>query len=177
MKFSDVLKFLKPAASIAASFIPGGAAAVELVNAFLPEEKQLPPTATGGEVIDAYEGLTPEQQTSLREKEIDLEIAKEEGWTDRFKVMVEGDKQSTRPKIAWSMCQLLCFEIMAFTVWCFVYPTSMKSAMTWTVFATLTATPAGLLGKYFGELRKEQANRLNAPTPSILKNVIDQFKR
>lgn len=160
MKFKEILTRLKPLAAVAASFVPGGSAAIELVNAFLPEDKKLPETATGGDIISAVDSLPAEQRASLFEKQIDLEIAKEEGWTDRYKAMCAADGQSTRPKIALMMAKVLCFEILAFTVWCFWYPDQMQNPVLWTVFGTLTGVPAGVLTKYFGDLRREQANRL-----------------
>ena len=172
MKFSEIFSAIKPFASVAASFIPGGPAVVGLLNAVLPADKRLPPTATGQQISDAHASLTPEQQASLAEKEVDFKIAQEEGWTDRYVAMTKSDGQSTRPKIAMMMAQVVCFEIIAFTVWCYVYPVQMVNPVTWTVFGTLTGVPAGLLGKYFGELRKEQANRLNVKPPSLL----DLFK-
>jgi hypothetical protein len=175
MKFSDILDFLKPAASIAASLIPGGSAVVEAVNLLLPDDKKLPENATGGQVVAAYEGLTPEQQSSLREKEIDLEIRKVEVDSDNYIAMCEADGQTTRPKIAWAMCQVLCAEILLFTVWCFVHPEEMDSTALWSIFAALTATPTAVLIRYFGVLVKEQGNRLGVQKPSLLGNLFGKL--
>jgi len=155
------------AASVAGFIHPGIAAAIKAVNLLLPDDKKLPETATGADVKSAIESLPPEQQATIYEKEIDLSIKQEEGWTDRYKAMCAADGQTTRPKIALMMAQVLCFEIMAFTVWCFWFPEQMANPVLWTVFASLTATPAALLAKYFGELRKEQANRLSVQQPSV----------
>ncbi|WP_321367884.1 hypothetical protein [uncultured Desulfuromusa sp.] len=175
MKFKEILTTLKPFASVAASFVPGGSAAIELVNAFLPEDKKLPETATGGDVISAVDSLPAEQRASLFEKQIDLEIAQEEGWTDRYKAMCAADGQSTRPKIAYMMAQVLCFEILAFTVWCFIYPEQMRNPVLWTVFGTLTGVPAGVLTKYFGDLKKEQQNRLGSSNKGPIAGILAKF--
>lgn len=163
MKFTDILKVLKPAASIAASLIPGGAAAVELINAILPDGERLPPTATGEQVAEKFESLPPDIQSDMLEQEIKLEIALDEGRTDRYKAMCESDHSghSTRPKIALRMSTVLCFEILAFTVWCFVYPKQMVNPVIWTVFGTLTGVPASVLMKYFGDLKREHKQRSN----------------
>lgn len=175
MKFSELFKTIKPFASVAASFIPGGPAVIEAVNAFLPEDKKLTDTSTGTDIMAAVDKLPPEHQASLMEKKIDLEIAQEEGWTERYSAMCAADGQSTRPRIAVMMGQVLCFEICAFTVWCFVYPEQMTNPVLWTVFGTLTAAPAGLLGKYFGELRKEQQNRIGSPKAGPLSGLMAKF--
>ena len=174
MKFSEVFNAIKPFASVAASFIPGGPAVVGLLNAVLPDDKKLPETATGQQIMDAHSSLTPNQQSSLSEKKIDLEIAQEEGWTDRYKAMTAADGHSTRPAIALMMARVLSFETLAFTVWCFVYPEQMRNPILWSVFGSLTLIPGGLLGKYFGELRKEQANRLQVKKPSIIDLLLNK---
>lgn len=142
--------------------IPGADAIIGIVNGFLPADKKLPAEATGTQVQSAIDGLPEKDRASVMSKEIDLKIAEEEGWTDRYTAMVKADGQSSRARIAVMMAQILCFEIAAFTVWAFVYPEQMNNPVLWTVFGVLTGTPAGVLMKYFGELRKEQGQRLGA---------------
>lgn len=161
MKFTDILTSLKPFAGVAAAMIPGGPAALALVNAFLPENERLPETATGGEIQSAVDKLPPAARASLLEKEVDLKIAQEEGWTERYKAMCSGDGQETRARIALMMAYILSFEILAFTVHIFM---GGVSADMWVVFGTLTAIPAGVLGKYFGDLRREQNARVGLPS-------------
>jgi hypothetical protein len=160
----NIKSILKGAAGVALDvFAPGSR---QLINVLLPTGKQLPAGATGEQAQSVIDTLPPDQKQSILEKELDLKIAQEEGWTSRYQAMCQADGQSTRPRIALMMGQVMCFEICAFTVWCFVYPEQMASPALWTVFATLTGVPAGLLGKYFGELRREQRNRqetLGAP--------------
>ncbi|USD19767.1 hypothetical protein MJO52_11805 [Microbulbifer variabilis] len=137
-------------------FAPG---ARQIINAVLPRDKQLPPSATGIEAKQSVRALPPEQRASLLERQVDLQIAQEEGWTSRYRAMCQADGQSSRAQIALMMAKVLCFEILAFTLWAFVYPEQMQSPVLWTVFGTLTGVPATLLGKYFGELRREQNKR------------------
>jgi hypothetical protein len=155
---------LKAAGSIALDvFAPGSR---QLINAVLPADKQLPETAIAADAQSAIDALPPDQRAAVLSKEIDLEIQQDQGWTQRYIAMTQADGQSTRPRIALMMSQTLAFEILAFTVWAFWYPTEMGNPALWTVFATLTGVPASLLAKYFGELRKEQRNRqetLGAP--------------
>jgi len=168
MKLSEIFQTLKPFAAVAASAIPGGPALVAAANVFLKDEDKLPVTATGSQIEQAINNLPPEQRSSLMEKEIDLQIAQEEGWTDRYKAMCSGDEQSTRPVIAKWMAKVLIFEICSFTLWAFVHPQQMNNPVLWTVFGTLTGVPASILLKYFGELRREQGQRLGLEPKNIL---------
>jgi len=182
MNFSDIFNAIKgPLASVAASLIPGGPLILGAVNALLPEDKKLPPSATGSQIVDAVESLPPEARASLMEKRIDLQIAQEEGWTDRYKAMTAADKQSTRPKIALMMAQVTCFVILIFTVAISVqiFTTGIESLASasgaWTVFATLLGIPSAVLAKYFGELRKEHSQRLGVKDQgmnALLKSII-----
>jgi len=167
MKLKEILRALKPFANVAASFIPGGPAVVAAVNAFLPDDKKLTADAQGGQIMAAIEGLPPEQKASLLEKDIDLKISQDENWTARYREMVKADGQSTRPKIALMMAWLVVGEttvFMALLAWGVSAGglAALNQPFLWTVFGVLTGLPAGLLGKYFGELRREQANRLGA---------------
>jgi hypothetical protein len=169
MNFSEVLDTIKgPALALASTLIPGGPAILSAVNAFLPAGKKLPATATGADIHNVIQQLSPEQRASLMEKEIDFKIAEEEGWTERYTAMCAGDSQSTRPKIALMMAYVTCFVILLFTIAISaqIFTDGLNSladsAQAWTVFATLLGIPSSVLAKYFGELRKEQANRLGA---------------
>lgn len=175
MKIKEILK---AAGSIALDvFAPG---ARELVNQILPDSKKLPTSATGGDAEHALQWATPDQRASLLEQELAMQVAQEEGWTSRYQAMCHADGQSSRAKIALRMANVLCLEIIAFTAWAFVHPEMMDSPVLWTVFGTLTGVPAGLLGKYFGELRREQRNRqesLGAPEmPGLWSRVVQRLK-
>jgi hypothetical protein len=155
-----IKEILKAAGAVALDiFAPG---AREVINAVLPESKKLPGNATGADAEHALQWADPQHRFQLLEQEFALQIAQEEGWTARYQAMCRADGQSSRPKIALRMANVLSFEIIAFTVWAFVYPDQMDSPVLWTAFLTLTGVPAGLLGKYFGELRREQRNRQEA---------------
>lgn len=177
MKIKDILK---GAATVAGTLNPALGAVIGVVNTFLPEEEKLPETATGSDVEAKVNQLPPEQRASIFEKEIDLKIAQEEGWTARYEAMCKGDGQSTRPWIAKQMTRVLSFEIMAFTVWAFMYPDQMNNPVLWTVFGTLTGVPATILLNYFGNLRKEQGQRMSAMTGQqplgMIGNILKGFK-
>jgi len=173
MKLSKILDAVKPFAEVAASLIPGGPALVAAVNTFLPDSKKLPEHAKGGEILSAIDSLPSDQRASLMSKEIDLEAQLSSDWTARYKAMAAADGQSTRPRIGLMMAWLLVFETTIFMIllaWG-VHKGGIEAISRpdlWTVFASLTALPAGILGKYFGELRKEQTNRtVGKPTGAL----------
>lgn len=157
MKLRDIIK---GAAAIAGTVNPAVGLAIGVVNEFLPEKDKLPETATGSQVGDALDGLPVDVRATLMERDIDLRIAQEEGWTTRYEAMCRGDGQTTRPKIALMLTKVLIFEILAFTVWCFFYPDMIGDAGVWAAFGTLTGVPAGAILSYFGNLRKEQSARV-----------------
>lgn len=182
MNIGKIFGSLKgPLAMAASNLIPGGPAILAAVNAFLPENEKLPETATGGELAAAVEKLPPEQRASLMEKEIDLKIVQEEGWTERYKAMCSGDGQSTRPAIALMMAKVTCFVIILFTsaisieVYLHGFDSLADNAGAWTIFATILGIPSSVLAKYFGELRREQQNRLGAKSSGIMGQILGSF--
>ncbi|WP_299580931.1 hypothetical protein [uncultured Microbulbifer sp.] len=171
MKLKEILK---AAGGIALDvFAPGTR---QIINAVLPQDKQLPSSATGIEAEQSVQTLRLEQRASLLERQVDLHIAQEEGWTSRYIAMCQADGQSSRAQIALMMAKVLCFEILAFTLWAFVYPEQMNNPVLWTVFGTLTGVPATFLGKYFGELRREQNKRQEtmgaAPSTGLVGGIV-----
>jgi len=178
MKLSTILN---GALTIAGTLHPGIGAAIAAVNAFLPGDKQLPATATGQDVREAADTLSPEQRAEVLGMEIELSIAQEEGWTERYSAMCAGDGQSTRPRIALMMARLLCWATMLLVgVLAYgVYDSgldSLKDASAGVIglFGVLTAVPASILAKYFGELRREQNARLGVEPKPLLGGL---FKR
>ena len=156
MKLKDILS---GAAAIAGTLHPGIGAAIGLVNKFLPEDKKLPETATGDDVKSAMEDLPPEQKASLMEQEIDLEKIRLDKQASVYIALSKADGQETRAKIVMKMANVLVFEILAFTVMFFWNPAILSNESVWIVFGVLTATPATVLMNYFGNLRKEHAQR------------------
>jgi hypothetical protein len=176
MKFSDVFQAIKPFASVAASFIPGGPAVVGLLNSVLPEDKKLPSAATGQQIMDAHSSLTSDQRSSLAEKKIDLKIAQEEGWTERYKAMTAADGHSTRPKIALEVARafLVCYILIGAAMAWAIFEEMVSLESMWPTLLAFLGIPLGILNKYFGELRKEQSNRLQVKQPSILDLFINR---
>lgn len=177
MKIKDILK---AGAGLVGTMYPPLGAAIGLVNQFLPEGEKLPETATGTQVEDKVASLPPSIQGTIMEKQVELEIAREEGWTERYKAMCGADGQETRAAIVRSVTRVLCFEILAFTVYLFWYPEAMNSQELWIIFGTLTGVPSTVLLNYFGNLRREQTNRqvsISGKTPAgAIAGLISAFK-
>lgn len=173
MKIGDLIKTIGVGIL---STNPVGASILGAVNVFLPDDKKLPEGATGADVKNAVDQLSPEQKASVIEKQIDLEIHQEDGWTKRYEAMCRSDGQSTRPKIALMMAKVFSAVLLGFMI-IIAYAVAsegfkvLDSPYVWQLFATLTAVPAGLLAKYFGELRKEQANRLATSGEMKMTNI------
>jgi len=180
MKLRDILR---GAATIMGTLHPGIGAAIGLVNNFLPDDKKIPESSTGAEVQAAIATLTPGQQSSIMEREIDLKISQEEGWTERYKAMCQSDGQETRAKIANKMCNMLCAIttlfciIVAWQIHKYGMSNLSENSSIWMVFGILVSTPTTLLMNYFGNLRNEQANRQTAisgqkmPSPASIMSV------
>lgn len=176
----NVGELLKTAAGVLGTVHPGIAGAISLANIFLDDEDKLPLEATGKEVEDKVQSLPPDVRATILNKKVDLDIAREEGWTERYKAMCAAEGQETRAKAVMRVTNVLCFEIVAFTVLLFWKPELAESPVVWTAFGTLTGVPASVLLSYFGNLRKEQAARQDtirgSSTRGAVENVIRAWK-
>jgi hypothetical protein len=177
----DLKTILNGAAAVAGTLNPAVALAIKAVNSFLPDDKKLPETATGADVSAAVDTLTPDDRAEVLKMEIQLEIAREEGGTERYVAMVGADGQSTRPRIALMMAWCVVMAIAgAMLILAYgVYRDGLVGLDNATIalagcFAVVTAIPARVLTRYYGELRREQENRLGIEAPT---NPITQFIR
>ena len=169
MKLRDILR---PIGAVAGFIHPGIGAAISVVNQFLPEEDKVPQNATPEEVNAKIATLPPDQQASIYEKEIDLKLAEVKSEVDRYEIMTRADSQSTRPKIALLMAYAVCWLIVLYTG-IIIYAIHTKTDMStwWPLFGVIIAVPAEVLRNYFGNLRKEQGNRLGIPQKSIWETI------
>lgn len=151
--------------------VPGGAAMLDVVNAFLPDDAKLPTNATGADVDRAVSGLSPEQKATLLSKQYDVDIAAITQGNQTLRAMLDGEAKSphsTRPFIAVG-----CFFILAFfagciavaIVWCVIHgQTDTLAAMEslTLLIGSVTVTFAYVLKAYFGILSQESRERQNA---------------
>jgi len=169
MKLLEILG--KVGSSIIKEVVPGGGLIIEAVNAFLPDDKKLNSTSTGSDISNAVASLPPEVQAQLLEKKFDVEITQIKESYDTVKTMLESDAknpQSTRPKIALGSFQLVRMVLLTVVaLWAYGVASAdkelVKSVMDgWAFIAILIGTPTTVLLAYFGVLKQEHKQRLNA---------------
>lgn len=179
MKLKDILR---GAAAVAGTIHPGVGAAIGLVNKFLPEDKKLPGESTGQEVLDAVGQLPAEQQAQILDREFEYKITDLKESHDTIRTMLTADAStphSTRPKIALQAFQLLA--IVTFMVvfgWLWSALTGKAETVTaimdgWPFLLSLLAPFAALLRAYFGILKAEHQNKLNAASGVPTKGIAD----
>ena len=174
MKFSDILDFLKPVASVAVStLIPGGGLIVEAINQFLPDDEKLPANATGQQVIDAYDAMPPDLKVKLKELDVDVIRIKEEGFSQRYIAAAQADGQSTRPKIALMLAVAFVFPYIGIGcgILYAIIAKQVELADMWPTLVAYLGLPLGILRSYFGVLRDEQGNRLGVKNESVLNKL------
>lgn len=169
MKLFDIIKNVGSA--VVRETVPGGGLLLDAVNAVLPDDKKLPAEATGEDVDRAVAGLPDEQRAALlsREFDVDIEALRQRG--DSLRAMLETEQKSqhtTRPYIAKGAFQVVaaCSIAVLFT-WCggvwLNRPEIVDKAQDGApLMLTVLGPMVALLYAYFGVLRKEQQNRLNA---------------
>lgn len=165
MNFGKLFDTLKgPLLMAASSVIPGGPLILGAINAMLPDDQKLPITATGEQMRGAVSRLTPDQRGSLMEKEIDLEIAIEEGMTSRYVAMSQSDGQKSRATIVMRAMNTLILISVIFigaTAWVYVERGAADafSGEMAAVFIAVSGTFAYVVRAYFGDLKAEAKSR------------------
>ena len=173
MKLWDIVKTIGSAAISTA--VPGGPFILGAINSILPDDKKLPETATGHEISSAIGSLPPEQQASIMEKEYDVTLEEIKQSHNTVRAMLESDANnphSTRPYIAKGSFHVVAFSIITVvSVWAygvFIENKSIVEAITegWPFVLAVITPLVVLLHAYFGILKKEHKNRLDAANGS-----------
>lgn len=168
-KLADILKTV--GAGILREVVPGGGLLVEAVNAFLPGDKKLPAGATGPEVSAAVAGLPAPQRAEVMGKEFDVDLSRIKEGNETLRAMLKHDAEnphSTRPAIARGAFRVVAFVCIAvISVWSYAVATGadeMVNAVTggWPFVAAVITPLVTLLWAYFGVLKQEHKNKLNA---------------
>lgn len=157
---------------------PAAIPLIAIANKYLPEEAQLDVnTATGEQLMSARESLPPAARVEIDHIAASVTIAKEEGWTERYKAQCVADGQSTRPKIAYLMAWMLAipYVLIGLAMGWAIYSKQVDLADMWPTLLAYLSVPMGILNKYFGELRKEQSNRLEVKPASLLGSIGKMF--
>jgi hypothetical protein len=169
MKLWDIVKNVGGA--IVSEVVPGGSLIVKVVNEFLPDDDKLPEVATGNDISNAISKLPPQEQSQVLIKEFDvtLEQIKQEHSTVR--TMLENDAKNphtTRPYIAKQSFHVVAFvTILMVSTWVigiYTGDTDMVSIIVdgWAWILAVLGPLVTLLYAYFGVLRKENEDKLNA---------------
>jgi len=177
-------------AKIIGSANPAVGAAITAVNAFLPEYKKLPETASVEEVQSAVDSLPPEAQSSLLEKEIDYKIAESNNHKDIQIALSRADStgSSTRPFIAKMMAWFFVLSAsplmiaLAYAVYKSDQELITVVGNAWPLCLAMLGLPAWVIKAYFGHRTEEKKARYavahNQPIPGgegLIKTVKGLF--
>lgn len=158
-------------AGIVSTMVPGGAAIIAGINAFLPEDKQLPEDATGDQIKDMAMSLPPEQRAELMGKQYDVQIEQIKQSHSSLQAMLAANAVSThttRPKIAYQAWQVVGTVTLLFAFGWFYAVITGDTAMldsikdSYMFVGFLLAPLIVWLNAYFGILREESKDRFNA---------------
>ena len=170
MQLFDILKSVGSTALQVA--FPGTATAILTgVNALLPDDKQLPVTATGSDIDSAIASLPPEQRGAVLQQEFQVDIVRLEQSYSTVRAAIEADSSnphSTRPKIAYETFQVVAvISLIVVGIWgasVLQDNVTMVAAIMngWPFVAAILSPFIMWLNAYFGILRDESKNKLDA---------------
>lgn len=142
---------------------PLGAAALPIINAFLPDDKKLNGQSTGADAQAAVDALPPSARENLMLAEINLEVEQERGRTARYQAMSAADGQQTRARVVMkAMNALIGLSVVFLLFFGWVYVTKGAQAASYelvALFLSITGTFAYVVRAYFGDLRSETQSR------------------
>lgn len=153
------------------SVVPNGGLILDGLNAVLPDDYKFRKGATGKDVLQAIERMPPELRQQIELKKIDLEIEKVKSAGDALQTMLVQDAltpQSTRPKIAWwSFVTVSLISVIFVLIYGYAVLSREPEMVTavndgWVMIVAIVAPFVVWLNAYFGVLKQEQANKLNA---------------
>lgn len=169
MKLWDIVKTVGGA--VVRNAVPGGGMLVDVVNGFLPEDKKLPTGATGTDIANVVDRLPPDARAELLGREFDVDITQIQESNATVRAMLEADTRNphtTRPYIAKGAFHVVAFAvIVAISVWAYGVFTGDKTLVTavmggWQFVLAAIGPLVTLLWAYFGVLKQEHKNRLDA---------------
>ena len=189
MKLWDIAK-TAGATALNIAFPGVGSAVVGMVNAFMPEDKKLPETASGNDLDTALKEMRPEDRARIIDHEIEVEITGIKEGNETLRAMLKADQMSnhtTRPKIAYQAFQVVGFCCIALvSAWVYGVVTD-KVAIVKTIedgstfVLSVTAPLVTLLWAYFGILKQEHKNRMStiagSPPVGVVSSILSAFKK
>lgn len=171
MKIKEILK--KAGAGLVRDLVPGGSLIIDIINDVLPEDKKLPTSATGEQASHVIDSLDVETRFNLLEKQLDVDLATTQAKAETLQTMLEADAKTThttRPKIALQafyvvgVCTVLIVGSWCGAMW-LNRPDIVETIQHAGPFVGFLLGPlVFMLHAYFGILRHEQSDKLNAMT-------------
>ena len=170
MKLWSILKSVGGAAIQTA--LPGtGSLIVGAINELLPDGETLPRGATGDDITRAIAAMPTDWQSNVVDMDFEVDIVQIKESNDTVRTMLESDaknQHSTRPRIALGAFRAVAFVIVL-TVSAWVYGVIRgDDALVehlvngWPFILTAIGPLVTLLWAYFGILKQEHKNRLDA---------------
>ena len=159
-----ILSILKGAGKIALGATPGGAAVLAAANAILPKDKQLTGDTPADQAIKTIETLKSSDQRAIFEAEAEAEVEIEKQHTERYDLLVNGDGQETRARMADKAMNALIGLSSVFLAFVGTVYFRDGAELAFSVelvafYGVLTATFAYTVRSYFGDLRSEAESR------------------
>ena len=168
----DFLKIAKTVgAGIFSAVVPGGAGILSMVNEVLPEGSKLPANATGSQAVSAIDNLSPDLKAKVMLKKFDVNLEQIKQSHETLQTMLVSDAtnpHSTRPKIALGSFRVVAISILlTVSTWTYAVFSGDKDMVSavmngWPFLLSVIAPLIILLQAYFGVLRKETQDKLNA---------------
>jgi len=162
-------KVLTAAADVAGAFAPGVAAGARVLNAFIGPDQQLldPQSATGADVMAAYEALPPDRRAEVA-AQLEETLARESVDKLTAMVSVETATANTRPAIADRMAWVIALGVggivVAILIATYKGDTDAIEAIgaSWELMAAALGIPAAVVRAYFGDRSKDKHARYAA---------------
>lgn len=186
MKLWDVVKSV--GSGVIREVVPGGGILVDAVNEFLPDDKKLPGNATGKDIDSAVSSLPADQRARVMEKEFDVDLTQIRQSNETVRAMLESDaknQHTTRPYIAKGAFHVIAFAVvLVVATWSYgviAGRDGLVESVTggWPFVLSVIGPFVVLLHAYFGVLKTEQKNRLNAAsgnsTPSGIAGILSSI--
>jgi hypothetical protein len=158
---------LQAGVGLAAMAFPPAAAALPVINALLPADRQIPTTATVADVIAGADQVPPDRRAEL-DLQLETLLARES--VDKLQAMISAETATanTRPAIAERMAWAILLSVfgMVVAVLAAVFrgePQTVQALGTsWELLVAITATPAWVVRAYFGDRTRDKQARLAA---------------
>lgn len=169
MRLWDVLKAV--GAGVIKTVVPGGGLLVAAVNEFLPTDKKLPASSTGDDIHRVIATLPEAQRAALLDKEFDVDLTQIREEHSTVRTMLDAEIQTphtTRPWVArWAFVVVAIIHLAVVLLWADAVRAGKQDIIDavmggWPFVIAMTGPFTTLLLAYFGVLKREQKNRLDA---------------